>query len=82
MTEALSNIRDEFLELFLSSGKRGILLSIITIAALFVVKGVVDAPHKSVRLQTGFKAGERRELHDNMEIRLVCHHSNFWRNQP
>ena len=46
--ETLSNILNEFAELFLGiDQKRGILLSIITIIALFVIKAVLTRPIKA-----------------------------------
>ena len=43
----LSSILDQLVELFLAWDKRGILLSIITIVALFVLKAVLTRPIKS-----------------------------------
>jgi hypothetical protein len=42
--EALSRILKGLIEQFLASDKRGILLSIVTIVALFVVKAVSTRP--------------------------------------
>ena len=45
--EALSRILNELIEQFLASDKRGILLNIVTIVALFVVKAVSTRPIKA-----------------------------------
>ena len=45
--EAFSRILNELIEDFLASDKRGILLSIVTIVALFVIKAVLTRPVKA-----------------------------------
>jgi small-conductance mechanosensitive channel len=45
--EGLSNFLNQLLALFLASDKRGLLLSIVTIVALFVIKAVLTRPVKA-----------------------------------